>query len=908
MIRRIIGALCCGILVTLFFAQYDPWVKEQVGNQFKQIFEQTLRCTFTGTVTHVNFFRPSITFNKVRVSPPNKQDHSWQWTCKEYSTFCSWIDLILYGFIGFSLTLDQPSITSQMKDNQCAIEPHIKAILEKPNLPIPVFLKSITLNCAQLSIHDTEHDTHVTCSWTSFSKQIADCLRTSLYIKDGSAFYKGMSIFEHMQGVASTEVYEHPHGIQTIVTIDNQFDIPRLQSQTLCFLSGSWNTDHGRFSLHNADHSISFEPLIITKQATGETSFTLNGRIPANVIAHAIDHNYADYITAGDVTLSMRGNYQNTISLDGHISGNHVTLTGLTTPLSARLICQKRDHIWRSTTNITNGDMALHAELIYNQERNKGKFTITNPTSLYHDKDSYWHIPPYEFTVSARYAKKELTGTYNTNIKHRLHNAHHTVAGTLATENTKIHIDGTINDQRYNLHADLATYPYLISGEYLSAQNRQLLAFASKNNSSEYVGSIHIPFIRSLINAQYGSELQADGDLVIDAILDEKNKTINGSINLIDGVARIGQTYNFIDGFSTKYHYDIAQRLLTARDITCHLHSGHAYCNKAVCMFDNAWNITWLHIPLTINRCLITVEQDLFAIISGYLLCTKRESASSINGFITIDQSQLKENIFSMALQKKMLHNRPAQDTWWRSIACNLSLYTKEFMHIDTLFLEADAQANLHIDHTLGEPSLTGSIILPSGSLFFPYKPLTIMNASIIFNPGRIDDPDIFVLAKNKIKKYTVTLQAQGPLSQPQLMLDAIPALSQEQVVSLLFVGSEEQLLNTMIPALIFQNIKGMLFGAHHISLFERYLKPKGRPFSINLVPSFVDQTGRGGLRAAVEIEIGDRWRALIQKNFSLTEDTRFELEYFLSDDISIRGIRNERSDFGGEVEMKWKF
>jgi hypothetical protein len=73
-------------------------------------------------------------------------------------------------------------------------------------------------------------------------------------------------------------------------------------------------------------------------------------------------------------------------------------------------------------------------------------------------------------------------------------------------------------------------------------------------------------------------------------------------------------------------------------------------------------------------------------------------------------------------------------------------------------------------------------------------------------------------------------------------------------------------------------------------------------------VPSFIDQSGRGGLRGAIEIDISDRWRAVIQKNFSLTEDTRFELEYLLSDDISVRATRDIRRDLIGEVEMRYKF
>ena len=61
-------------------------------------------------------------------------------------------------------------------------------------------------------------------------------------------------------------------------------------------------------------------------------------------------------------------------------------------------------------------------------------------------------------------------------------------------------------------------------------------------------------------------------------------------------------------------------------------------------------------------------------------------------------------------------------------------------------------------------------------------------------------------------------------------------------------------------------------------------------------------------MRGALEIEVNDRLRVVAEQNFSLTEDTSFEVEYAVSDDVTLRGIRNERCDVGGEVEMRWKF
>ena len=65
---------------------------------------------------------------------------------------------------------------------------------------------------------------------------------------------------------------------------------------------------------------------------------------------------------------------------------------------------------------------------------------------------------------------------------------------------------------------------------------------------------------------------------------------------------------------------------------------------------------------------------------------------------------------------------------------------------------------------------------------------------------------------KCKIKKYDVSLQIEGSLQAHQIALDATPPLSEEQIVALLLVGSEENSLNAMMPALIVQNLKSLFF------------------------------------------------------------------------------------------------
>lgn len=39
-----------------------------------------------------------------------------------------------------------------------------------------------------------------------------------------------------------------------------------------------------------------------------------------------------------------------------------------------------------------------------------------------------------------------------------------------------------------------------------------------------------------------------------------------------------------------------------------------------------------------------------------------------------------------------------------------------------------------------------------------------------------------------------------------------------------------------------------------------------------------------------------------------MPEDTKFEVYYQLTDDVSIRAIKDEHGDLGAKIEMRWKF
>ena len=347
-----------------------------------------------------------------------------------------------------------------------------------------------------------------------------------------------------------------------------------------------------------------------------------------------------------------------------------------------------------------------------------------------------------------------------------------------------------------------------------------------------------------------------------------------------------------------------------------HVHSalyrGQIDVHRAVMMFDDMYKLSYCYVPVVFQSCLLNFKKDLFAVFSGPMsLVYNKQGLSQVKGHIVIERSQLKENIFSDAFQKNIFaFTSNVFETTITDMACDVHIQTKDPIRIETAFFQAQAKTALHIAGTVETPELSGSIELLSGSLFFPYKPLTITKGQIIFVPGQLHDPLIELVAKNTIKKFNVSLQVHGSMLQHDITLESSPTLTEEQIIALLLVGSQQDSLNIVMPALITQNITSLLFTSDHSpsklnNFFKSLLKPLK---NINFVPSFSDQTGRGGLRGTLEIDINERLKAMVQSNLSLSEDTKFEVEYLLSDDVSLRGIRNERCDVGTEVEMRWKF
>jgi hypothetical protein len=916
MFKKIILGIILGIFGTIFFAQYDQWTHKKIILLMQKVAKTSLGGNFSCSIQSVSFFAPSIVLSDLEMHSIDPD--IWQWRCKRCEITCSWLQLLFKGILDQHIIIDGYECTSSIKNDRLAIEPHLMAMMAQSFLPFLSDLKSVVFKNSSFCVDHDITQSRLSVNFNSSSLRIGKQLKTTMSIGDGQLAKEDTTYVEKIALDLSCITEYVADAFDIGLHVAGTFTLPHMGNQGSCYLTGSWKSDCGRFSIRNAYNSLIIDPIIVT-----EREVRVNGRFPLSYAVQCIRNSLADQMIQGTAHFSAKMARDETKKIDGQVVVEDVKMNRHHLCDVGKIIFEGGgDDHWKTHVAINRYNQECKGMGYWHVGNGEGELFLKNVTDLSSKMFPYWRIKPNDFLFHVTAHHGVAKGTYETILSNRLSATTHNTRGSFSYEHDRLSAQGNIDSDHFSI--DATVYPELALHHcsYKDKEDKPLIvlngssfmtadtsADTTVNEAHKITGSISFPFIRSMINRVFNYDVQGEGNLHIVAHLNPTE--IVADVALHEATIRLPQTYNFIDGLKAHCVYSFADKSAVIEKAHISLHTGKLHCLRATTYFNDEGSLLFMHAPVLVDRCLLNVKKDLFALVSGNLLFSKKAllQPSCVQGNIIIDKARLKENLFSGLIQKQLLsytHSVFALPDV--PLFCDIAIETKSHIHVDTGFFKTNAQVNLRVKKEMHEPSVSGSILLHSGMLNFPYKPLYISKGIITFTPEQLFDPIIELVARNKIKKYDVALQIEGSLLTHHIALDATPPLTEEQIVGLLLVGAEENSLNSMMPALIVHNLKSLIFSNNQSSFFDKYFKPLLGTFNINLVPSFTDQTGRGGLRGALEITVEDRWRAVIQKNFSLTEDTKFELEFLFSDDITFRAVRDERRDLGGEVEMRWKF
>lgn len=904
LLKVLLGCLL-GCSIVLYFASQSEVVHQEIHTTVQNMFKDSFDCEWDGELELIDLLALQIHFKRVTIAPCNRSD-GWTLYTDKFQISASWFDIFLYQRIACHSYFEQVVVHEKQSDGSSHFAKFLSKMFSSA-LPTIITFNVITIKQGQMIVQDASGDMQGSYEYNCQVSQESDGVHTQLYLLDGQCSYKnrviGNKFFGNINSVIPYENDLH----KMYARVDCRLSIPELQDKGDCFVKGDLYNARGAFIVSNEDQSFIIEPLKfrLKKHAM---PFTACVTMKSDVIQKLMMQDVAFPDLSGNMSINIQGNFSDLASsLQGNLQIYNVAYKNSTLVDKIVMSFDKEQDGYASKI-FFNARCVLQGD--FSPAVDGWKFDITNIVELVPWWTSYWKMPANKGSISGSITNSLiLKGAYNFAMESAKLNEQAQVQGSFACDAEKWNFKGSFLDKQFESTFEINPTPHLAQLRYFSGNETFINFHEHQDPSQGTVGFVGFNFIKNLLPDQYKSSFSQPAKINMTGHLQQGVYFADAAVD--DAHIRIPSLYNVIENFKAATQCDFMNRSIEIDNFIANLYEGKMRVDHAVGVLSAQGQLSFLHAPMFLDQVLISWTKGIFGVVSGRLFASlSNQQQLKLQGNFILDKTQLKGNIFSTEFQEQLLGKVSTEQPMEGDFDLDISVQTKDPISIETSFLQATAHLDFHITNSMKQPEVEGTINLVSGELKFPYKSLFITHGQVLILPKSSSEPTIEFVAKGKIKRYNITMRATGTMMDQQIHFESSPYLTEEQIISLLFVGSLDNSLSVIMPAMFMQKLHEIVFGPAMSKtkldlLFNRLLQSFK---NVRIFPQFTNQTGRGGVRGVVEVDATERLHGRIDSNLMQLEDTIFEADYALTDDVTVRAIKDGPSTYGGEVEMRWKF
>lgn len=853
--KAVIGAiglgLCAGLVTSITMIQNMPSTRQYLADFVHTRMHNSAQCDFKCTVTSCNVFTLTVVCENVRITPLQQED--WHWSCRTLTMKFSWIALLSLQKLVAAVELQDAQFYSGVDQQSLAIAGHLAHFLPGA-MVMPWRIKTLKVDNASFAVVNHELGLKGFIEYAGTSKRVGSFLKVAWYLKNGSLERQGHTLVEHFAGTLHGTVSRNAG---KKLTLNAQTFIRVLPAtHDLAFINATLNDNTWQICAHNQDNSIA------TTIRQTQPGILIDAAVSSDILASFIPVPFL---------------YKDTLSIHAHF--NDGTIQGTAELATLALACQWHYHDRAFTLDLTNTS------------------TITNTTY------SSQCVIPHSLKVHGALEPHHATLSWTALVKNTHEKTQVNTAGAFDWRNGTITASGTIGNYAIALQGT-SSPSYAINKCTCTNQQNGLCSTASaswKDNHCALKATIPYNECRLWFPEKLQELLPGNGTLTITGKIGWPKSTFTVSTH--NGYIMLGKAYNMCTGLTATAHINHQTHVINIEKVDCTLDKGSIVCPQAQLAFDQSWHLIHAHIPCSFQHCLINWNKNI-CICSGNMLFTHQPAHPAIQAAVLIEKAAFSSALIAQLRQKNTLAYTVAQ----LPLTADISIETKKPLHIQLPNIITDAQAQLHIEGTALAHSISGTIELHDGTIKFPYKDLKIISGTIHLDPHQIDNSLIELIAKTTIQHHAITLQLLGTLKNPVMRLSSIPALAEQQVRALLIAGTADSEMSSAIPLLVTEQLKKIIIDAQQPmqpSRLARALKPFEH---VKLTPRFIDEHGNAGLYGGIELDIDERLQAKVQKNLEEAQDVAFEVDYRMSDEVSLKAFKDEHGKMGGQVNVRFKW
>lgn len=661
--------------------------------------------------------------------------------------------------------------------------------------------------------------------------------------------------------------------------------------------------DSASLEFRYADKKLNFAEMKIKR---GESLFNAEAAIDAggNFSYKAA----SDNLMLNDlIQKEIQGDIVFSVKTEGHGRFDNPSIT-----MDARMTSRTREG--RSvesgiiTASIKDRDFSLRANMI------NEKLNITVKARL--EKEIPWEaeveIQPGRYDLLIKPFLKEVPEDLRLSLN-----------GVVSLHGDKSHISGFSVIK----HVALSMYGYTFSNKEeirLSLNDRELvlnkISLMSGNTSLSINGSLVIGKRYNLalegsstisplksLSSKIGL-LKGDAEFVLSVSGNWDTPRINGELNISNGSFGLKDYYHRISSLNGYIYMDndrIVLKKLSGKvgggDIEI---SGIIYLKK--------FSFKRFYIDAKLDNIRTSVSDDFSISFGGNILYKGTPASQMASGDIEINQALYRERIEwkSWLLKAKKTRKYKAEISDFEKTELNIRVTGKDNILIDNNVARATVSADMVLRGTVYRPILFGRLESREGTLYFRNNEFRILHASAVFtNPHRIY-PVVEIASETIVKSYKIKMNLEGQIDHFNLTLSSDPPLKEMDILALLTVGQTgDELKGKGLQGGIGASEATSFVTGKLQDVVEERLRTITGLDRLQIDPYVSKTTGSVEPRVTVSKRLlGEKMFVTYTTTLGSTEEQIIKLEYFLSKNISVVGVRDERGIVGGDIRFRFEF
>lgn len=316
------------------------------------------------------------------------------------------------------------------------------------------------------------------------------------------------------------------------------------------------------------------------------------------------------------------------------------------------------------------------------------------------------------------------------------------------------------------------------------------------------------------------------------------------------------------------------------------------------------------YVDARISRVTSLVSNGFVINVDGDILYRDIGGSRDITGTLTINRARYSERLEwkSWLIAARKLESSDMEKSWIDDVRLNLRVFGDNNISVENNIARTMVKVDLRLLGSIGDPLLFGRLEAKEGKVYFRNSEFRIINLTADYSNASSTDPYINVIAETLIQGYHIRLNMEGRLDKFDMILSSDPPLDEVEILSLLTLGKFGDNLRGLEGSIGAAEATSFITGRFQDVVEEKFKDITGLD-RVQIDPYVAGSTSAVTPRVTVSKEIiNDKLFVTYAAPVGSSEDDSLLLEFFLNDNVSLQGGRDERGSVGGDVKFRFKF